>query len=136
MWIRKKSRTHGRYYFFNTKTHESTWERPKEGEFELFHILIKHADSRNPDMSLSRHEALCMCRDIYNDLRKNFSDELFMEKARRHSKCSSAKKGGYLGFVFRNEMISDFEKEAFKLEKGQMTEPVETNSGFHIIYRK
>lgn len=135
MWIRKKSRTHGRYYFFNTKTQESTWERPPGG-VELFHILIKHANSRNPDASLSKHEALGICKEIHRDLSDNFSEELFIKKARDYSKCSSAKQGGYLGFVFGNEMVREFEREAFKLEKGQMTEPIETSNGFHIIYRK
>lgn len=135
MWVKKKSRRYEKYYFYNTETCESTWERPTDG-FELFHILIKHAESRNPDPSLTKKRALEMCQAIYDGLRADFNEDRFTENARTYSKCSSSARGGYLGTVVGNEMVKEFEDEAFRLEKGQMTGPVETASGYHIIYRR
>lgn len=135
MWIKKKSRRYDKHYFFDTETRESTWKRPAEG-FELFHILIKHSESRNPNESLTKDQALEVCKSIYGDLSKDLSENSFKQKAAMHSKCSSAKRGGYLGIVVGEEMHKEFEKAAFSLEKNQMVGPVETISGFHLIYRK
>lgn len=45
----------------------------------------------------------------------------------------SASKGGELGFYGRGELYKEFEAVAFKLEKGEVSEIVETKAGFHII---
>lgn len=45
----------------------------------------------------------------------------------------SAKDGGELGFYGRGELYPEFEAAAFKLEKGEISEIVETSAGFHII---
>ncbi|HSG67782.1 MAG TPA: peptidylprolyl isomerase, partial [Bacteroidales bacterium] len=45
----------------------------------------------------------------------------------------SAKKGGELGFYGRGELYKEFEAVAFRLEKDEVSEIVETKAGFHII---
>jgi len=45
----------------------------------------------------------------------------------------SAKDGGELGFYGRGELYPEFEAAAFKLEKGEISDIVETSAGFHII---
>jgi len=61
--------------------------------------------------------------------------ESFSEIAKQCSQCPSGKKGGDLGKFGRGQMVKEFETCAFKLEKGQVSEPVKTQFGYHIIKR-
>ena len=47
----------------------------------------------------------------------------------------SAKRDGNLGFFGRGKMVKEFETAAFNLQVGQISEPVKTQYGYHIIKR-
>ena len=47
----------------------------------------------------------------------------------------SAKRDGNLGYFGRGKMVKEFEKYAFSLQTGQISEPVKTQYGYHIIKR-
>ena len=47
----------------------------------------------------------------------------------------SAKRDGSLGYFGRGKMVKEFENTAFRLEVGQISEPVKTQYGYHIIKR-
>ena len=47
----------------------------------------------------------------------------------------SAKKDGYLGYFTKGMMVKSFEQIAFKLQIGEISEPVKTEFGYHIIKR-
>ena len=58
----------------------------------------------------------------------------FAARARRYSEDpGTADKGGDLGWVTRGQMVPDFEKQAFLLEAGQVSDVIKTEYGFHII---
>jgi peptidyl-prolyl cis-trans isomerase D len=46
---------------------------------------------------------------------------------------SNASKGGDLGWVSRGQMVPEFEKATFALNKGQISDVVSTNYGFHVV---
>ena len=58
----------------------------------------------------------------------------FAELARQKSKDpAAASQGGDLGYFTKDQMVPEFAEIAFKLEKGQLSEPVKTQFGWHVI---
>jgi len=57
----------------------------------------------------------------------------FEEAAKKYSKCPSAAQGGSLGSFTRGRMVPEFEEAAFKLQVGEISEPVKTQFGYHLI---
>jgi peptidyl-prolyl cis-trans isomerase C len=57
----------------------------------------------------------------------------FEDAARKYSSCPSKEQGGSLGSFGRGMMVPEFEKVAFELEEGIVSEPVKTQFGYHLI---
>jgi len=57
----------------------------------------------------------------------------FEEVAKEHSECPSRDKGGDLGFFGRGKMAKPFERKAFELDEGVLSDPVQTQFGWHLI---
>ncbi len=91
------------------------------------HILIK-VGQKAPESE--REVAKQRADSIYNAL-LNGAD--FAEMAKKFSQDGSAPKGGDLDWITPGRTVPDFEKAAYALQVGEMSKPVLTDFGYHII---
>jgi peptidyl-prolyl cis-trans isomerase C len=85
-------------------------------EVHAAHILVKTLD-----------EAKAIDEDL------KLGKKTFAKIAEEKSLCPSGKRGGDLGWFTRGRMVREFENAAFALKKGEMSGPVRTEFGWHII---
>jgi peptidyl-prolyl cis-trans isomerase C len=113
------------YYSGNPKE----FETPEQ--VKASHILIASDTSdTSVDPNDAKAKALAKAEQLLAQL-KDGAD--FAELAKANSTCPSASKGGDLGFFSKGDMVAPFEKAAFALEPGQLSDIVETKFGYHII---
>lgn len=67
---------------------------------------------------------------ILEELKKGAS---FAKLAQEYSECPSKKRGGDLGWFGRGKMVPEFEKAAFSLKKGELSDIVKTQFGYHVV---
>ena len=77
-------------------------------------------------------EKLSLAQELKTRITKG---ENFANLAKQYSIDTSKRRGGDLGFFGRGVMVPEFEKVAFVLEKGQVSDIVKTQFGYHIIKR-
>ena len=77
-------------------------------------------------------EKLSLAQELKTRIAKG---ESFANLAKQYSMDGSKRRGGDLGFFGRGAMVPEFEKTAFALKKGQVSDIVKTQFGYHIIKR-
>jgi peptidyl-prolyl cis-trans isomerase C len=88
---------------------------PPEPEVRARHILVK-----------TEQEA----KDLVKQLKAGAD---FTELAKKSSDGPSAQTGGDLGYFSRGQMVKQFEDVAFASKPGQISDPVQTEFGWHVI---
>lgn len=95
---------------------EAIKQMADEEEISARHILVETEDE---------------AKKILADLKKGAD---FVVLAKEKSKDPGSKEnGGDLGFFSKEQMVPEFAEAAFKLDKGQLSDPVKTQFGWHVI---
>ena len=89
----------------------------KAGKIKASHILVEKYNK---------------AMEIYEDL---MAGENFEELARKYSTCPSKKRGGNLGEFTKNDMVPEFWKACTKLKIGEISQPIKSEFGYHVIKR-
>ncbi len=58
----------------------------------------------------------------------------FAQAAMEVSLCPSGQNGGDLGYFSKGEMVKEFEDAAFSMNVGEISNPIKTQFGYHLIY--
>ena len=85
-------------------------------EVRASHILVK-----------TEQEA----KDLYEEIVSGKID--FADAAMEKSLCPSGRAGGDLGYFGKGMMVKPFEDAAFSLKEGELSKPVQTQFGWHLI---
>ena len=94
------------------------------------HILI--SVTNDGKKAVTWDQAFRRAQTVYNEVKEN--PEKFAELAKRFSDdLGSASQGGNLGSISRGTMVKPFEDAVFAMAKGQISEPIRTEFGYHVI---
>ena len=112
------------------KTYEATARNiGPDGQFKAAHILIRLQQQATP---LEQAQAKLRIDSIYAAL-KGGAD--FAELAKQLSEDpGTAREGGMLPWLSKGQLIREFETVALAMQPGELSEPVLTPVGYHIIY--
>lgn len=104
------------------------------GQIRAAHILLMYQGSLKAPETVTRtkSEAKAEIEALLEKVRQGAD---FAELAKLYSDCPSKRNGGDLNYFGRGVMAKPFEDAAFSLEKGEVSDVVETQFGFHIIKR-
>jgi len=103
-------------------------------EEEIQEFYNKYKDTFRKPESLRASHILVDDEEAALNIISEIKDGLeFSEAAKKYSKCPSNVNGGDLGYFTKGRMVPEFENAAFELNKGEMSKPVKTQFGYHII---
>src|SRR5699024_783771 len=95
--------------------------------YEAAHILFL-ADPKDP---IASAEAKQKAQAIYKELLQQ--PKRFAYMAKEHSDCPSAPDGGLMGQISTGDIVPEFEASLRTLEVGELSQPVQSRYGYHII---
>ncbi|MBI4993071.1 MAG: peptidylprolyl isomerase [Candidatus Magasanikbacteria bacterium] len=109
-------------------------ERDGQEEVKASHILICYLGAKNCDTPLyNKEKAQEKAQELYNQANAGN----FAQLAKDNSTDQGSKdSGGDLGWFGKGKMVKEFEDAVFGAQAGQIVGPVETQFGFHIIYKQ
>ena len=102
-----------------------------DGLVRAAHILIRLSQKAS---EAEQQNAKQRIDSIYNALKAGADFEALARKLSQDS--GSARTGGVLGWVAKNQTVKEFEDAAFALQPGEMSKPVLSPYGWHIILMK
>lgn len=113
------------------KAEYARWSHEESHDFEVHarHILVQLSPkATKEEVDKAQHKALALMEEA----KKPGTN--FAELARKKSEGPSAADGGDLGFFRRGVMVAEFERAAFTLPDGGISEPIRTKFGWHVLW--
>jgi len=105
----------------------------EETEIRASHLLICFAGTTNCESSLGKEEAY----QKINELKVQATPENFVDLVKANStEPGASASGGNLGWFSRGRMVELFEEAVFAQEVGTISNVVETQFGYHLIYKE
>ena len=101
---------------------EENSESEESKEVKASHILIS-TDDRTDEEALK----------LIEDIAEKINSTNFAELAKEFSEGPSGKNGGDLGWFGKGQMVKEFENVVFNLTENEISNPVKTQFGYHII---
>ena len=112
----------------------NTLKAVKIGESELKEFFDKNKEKYDKPATVGAKHILVNEEEKINEIAEKLKGELtFEDAAKKYSTCPSKERGGDLGAFGKGQMVPEFEKIAFELEVGVISEPVKTQFGYHLI---
>ena len=103
-------------------------------QIRVSHILLHYGPYLQKHPNADPNEVKAKVKAKAQELLQQIKDGAdFAELAKANSDCPSAPKGGDLGYISKGDTTPEFEKAAFELKVGQVSDVVETEYGCHII---
>lgn len=115
IYLEKESKSAATEAALRTVYEEASKAASAEKEVRARHILVENENE---------------AKDILAQLKKGAD---FAALAKEKSKDPGSAEGGDLGYFTKDQMVPEFADVAFKLEKGQLSDPVKTQFGWHVI---
>lgn len=101
---------------------------------ELAEHYLKNRGNYNKSETVAASHILVDNIDIANEIIKEIKNGLsFEDAAKKYSSCPSKEVGGNLGEFSKGQMVPEFEEAAFSMNEGEISDPVKTQFGYHII---
>ena len=107
---------------------------PKVTEAEIRKVYEQEAKKVKPvERVRARHILVSTKEEAEKVLKELKAGAKFEDLARKYSKDGSKEFGGDLGYFTYEEMVPEFSKAVFALKVGEVSKPVKTDYGWHII---
>lgn len=91
------------------------------------HMFVESETIKAGHILVSKED---QAKEILEEINNGLS---FEEAASKYSHCPTNANGGDLGYFTKGKMVPEFETVAFSMEIGEISDPVKTQFGYHII---
>ncbi|MFH1291877.1 MAG: protein translocase subunit SecD [bacterium] len=104
-------------------------------EIKASHLLICYKGAEKCDTPI--YNSAKEAKEKILEIKKEFNGSNFVELAKKYStEPGASERAGDLGWFGKGVMVPEFEEAVFAMKKGQLSDPVETQFGYHLIYKE
>jgi len=103
---------------------------PVKASVELSQLVVRFSDK-----ALNETKSVDFLRDLKSRIERE--EMTFAQAAEKYSHDeSSGSKEGSIGFTSRGDLVADYERAAYNMEPGEISDPVKSPFGYHLIMLK